>query len=231
MVLLNDPVGYDPRKSEPELSELAALRRDALFGLAAALALAGVLASLAASLLFVLILTYIRTPPTFGVMWLVLSAVQRGASMMGALRRIIALALTLVTLFAHQVLFASSGVPYPSGLAPWWVHPMSFVAPFFPKGGRTPRGGTWLHPYVTVALNGAPLLLGGGFCADGDDERCGVAGASYGVPASRGFWPLETRCQPVGRPQVVTTSSTIPTPSAQNHHAPPAGWWISTPRR
>lgn len=165
MVLLNDPVGYDPRKSEPELSELAALRRGALFGLAAALALAGVLAPLAASLPFVLIPTYIRTPLTFGVMWLVLSAVQRGAGMVGAPCTIIALALTLVTLFSHQVVFAFSGVPYASGLAPWWVHPMEFVAEFFPKGGRSLRGGAWLHPYVTVALNGAPLLLGGGFCA------------------------------------------------------------------
>ncbi len=165
MPLLNDPVGYDERGPEPEWTPQAGLRRGALAGLIAAAVLALLLAPLAAFLPYVILPWVLRTPLTFGICWLLFLAMERAAGMVGPRLTLLMLAYALLVLASNHACFAMFGIPGSGMMEDWWLFPATLAEKFIPEVDGRRIGWEWLHPYVVVAMNAIPMLVGGGMCA------------------------------------------------------------------
>ena len=162
---LNDPVGYEQSTGD-EWTPERGLRRGAAWGASAALTLGVLLGLLAVWLPLVLIPTALRLPLTLALTWLIMRVVQRGAGMVGRRCTIIAVSLVLAILLSHHVIFALVGVPMTAfTLESWWLFPMTLVEQVFGVQSGRLAGWRWFHPYVLLALNTVPLVIGAGLGA------------------------------------------------------------------
>ena len=163
---LNEPFGYQQSAADDEWTPEKGFRRGATWGAAAALAVGVLLGLLAFWRPLVLIPTALRMPLTLALTWLLMRVVQRGAGMVARRCTIIAVSLVLVILLSHHVIFACVGVPMTAfTLEAWWLFPMTLVEQVFTVQSGRLTGWRWFHPYVLLALNAVPLVIGAGLAA------------------------------------------------------------------
>ena len=158
--------GFDPEKArrDDEWTPAAGLWRGTQRGLVAAVLLALLLIPLAGYLPLMLIIVWLRAPLAFALGWLLCGVVQRAAGMGAGRWILLGLGLAVLVLASNHVVFALHGVPACEG-GYWWAFPANILEGIFPSRGDVLMGWTWFHPYVLLALNAAPLAIGGAFCA------------------------------------------------------------------
>lgn len=162
---LNEPLGYQ-QSPDDEWTPEKGFRRGAMWGVTAALAVGVLLGLLALWRPLVLIPTALRMPLTLALTWFLMRVVQRGAGMVGRRCTLIAVSLVLAILLSHHVIFALVGVPMASfTLEAWWLFPMTLVEPVFAVQSGRLTGWRWFHPYVLLALNAVPFVIGAGLAA------------------------------------------------------------------
>ncbi len=160
---LNDPVGYQQSATDDEWTPEKGFLRGATWGATAALAVGVLLGLLAFWRPLVLIPTALRMPLALALTWLLMRIVQRGAGMVGRRCTLIAVSLVLAILLSHHVIFALVGVPMTAfTLESWWLFPMMLVEQVFAIQSGRLAGWQWFHPYVLLALNALPLVIGAG---------------------------------------------------------------------
>jgi hypothetical protein len=163
---LNDPVGYQPTADDDEWTPGKGLRRGAATGATAALAVGFLLGLLAFWRPLVLIPMALRLPMTLALTWLLMRVVQRAAGRVGRQCTIVAVSLVMVILLSHHVVFAVAGVPKAIfTLESWWLFPVVLVEPIFAVQSGRMAGWRWFHPYVLLALDAVPLVIGSGLAA------------------------------------------------------------------
>jgi hypothetical protein len=144
MVALNEPLGHDEDHRERDnWTPGRGLLRGTIFGLFATLVIILLLAPVAVYFPYVLIMWPLRCAIAFVVAWILFSVVQRAAGMTGIPVTAAVLALVVLVLVSHHVIFAINGVPTRSGSA---------------------TGMVWLHPLTLFLQNVAPLVAVG-LCA------------------------------------------------------------------
>lgn len=159
---LNEPVGYEPGAADDWTPEKG-LARAALHTGAAALLIGVVLGVLAIAAPPIVIMSGVRTPLAFVLVWLLAMVAERAAGMSGGVCTLLATGLTAALLLSHHVVWAVAGVtPVTFAIESWWLFPMVVIEPIFGDTAGRMTGWRWFHPYVLLAVNVLPGL-GAGF--------------------------------------------------------------------
>ncbi len=160
---LNEPIGYEPGAADDWTPQRGLARAVLHAGLAAGLigVLLGVLAVVAPP---IVIMSGMRTPIAFGLVWLLAMIAERAAGMSGGVCTLLAAGLTAALLLSHHVIWAVAGIaPVTLGIGSWLLFPMVVIEPLFGDSpGGSMAGWRWFHPYVLLAVNVLPAL-GAGF--------------------------------------------------------------------
>jgi hypothetical protein len=129
MRTLNDPIVIEPAKPAEEWTAACGLRRAALWGTVAAIAVALAVAPLAYYAPTVILNLYVRAAMTFAIALIMFSVVQRCAGMVGLAPSALAVGFTLAILYSNHVVFAWHGVVLRDGATSGsiWLHPMLFL--------------------------------------------------------------------------------------------------------
>lgn len=162
--MLNEPVGYDEQRREDDrwTTSIGMWRglRDGLFvGVIAAVLLA-VVARYAP---LVVLLVWLRAPLAFGLAYVLCRTIERAVGMSDVRCVILAIAITAAALLSNHVALALA-VSFPlETMDSSLMFPLNLLAGQIAGVTSDMEGWYWMHPYVLIAVNVLPLVLGGGF--------------------------------------------------------------------
>lgn len=161
---LDKPVGWDERE-EDDWTPARGYCDGLVRGVAGAIVLALGLWPLAACLPYMVLIWWLRSALVFGLTYVMLCIVQRGAGMIGNGVSAIAVGLATLVLLSHHIIFAHYGVLEPfdiGGVSGGGYGVMVFPAQLLCKIIGTQNdlmiGWRWFHPCVLMAANAGPVL-------------------------------------------------------------------------
>lgn len=159
MPITNKPTDAEDFRDEP-WSPVIGLRNAAVRGGIVAAILAVLLIPVSIYLPYMTIPWLLRAPVAIGVAWIMFKVVQDAAGMAGGPCTALALLLTFAVMLSQHLVWAACGVLEITSVE-WWSFPAGILHQQIPEQNGRLIGPNWLHWYILVAVNVAPLVVAG----------------------------------------------------------------------